>query len=137
MNDETIDRAWNSLLLDFPDDRKHFLYELAKKYRLFLLSNTNEIHIRCFENILKRDHGKNFLPEVFEKTYYSSRLGMRKPDTEIFDFVLKDNGLDPHETIFIDDTERHVKGGQVAGISSYWLDVVNSDVIQLVKKIMG
>lgn len=131
MSDETIDKAWNSLLLDFPNDRKEWLFELKNKYRLFLLSNTNEIHVRCFEKILERDHGKNFLPDVFERIYYSNRLGMRKPHAEIFDHVLKDNGLSLHDTIFIDDTERHVKGAKEFGMQAYFLDLSKQDIREL------
>ncbi|HYG51282.1 MAG TPA: HAD-IA family hydrolase, partial [Flavobacteriales bacterium] len=98
--------------------------------------NTNEIHIQRFEYILERDHGKYFLPDVFEKVYFSCRMGMRKPDAEIFDFVLKDNGLDLHETIFIDDTERHVKGGREFGLESYLLDLNKTDVIRLTKGVL-
>src|ERR1700730_9452541 len=41
--------AWNALLLDFPQERIELLRHLKKKYRLFLLSNTNLIHYRKFQ----------------------------------------------------------------------------------------
>jgi FMN phosphatase YigB (HAD superfamily) len=137
VSDEVIDHAWNSLLLDFPNERKEWLFRLKNKYRLFLLSNTNEIHVNAFEKILERDHGKNFLPDIFEKLYYSNRLGMRKPHAEIFSHVIKDNGLSLHETIFIDDTERHVKGAKEFGLKAYLLDLERQDVIGLTGKVLS
>ena len=45
----------------------------------------------------------------FEAFYLSHEIGMRKPDPEIFSFVLENNGLKPGETLFIDDTEEHIE----------------------------
>jgi putative hydrolase of the HAD superfamily len=59
--------------------------------------------------------------EYFEKVYFSSDIGMRKPDAEIFEFVLKEQGLDPARTLFIDDTEQHILGAQKLGIQTYHL----------------
>lgn len=121
ITDEQIDDAWNAMLLDLPLKRMENLKKLGKNYRLFLLSNTNEIHIRSFSNELREKIGKEDFSDYFEKWYYSCRIGKRKPDAEIFEFVLKDNGLLPAETIFIDDSLQHVKGAQECGIQSLLL----------------
>lgn len=113
--------AWNAMLLDFPEHRLKLLLNLKNKYRLFLLSNTNETHVTEFEKTLEKKHDYKNLEPFFEKVYYSCRMNMRKPDTEIFDYVLKENGLNPHETIFIDDTKHHVEGALKAGIQAYLL----------------
>ncbi|MBS1636343.1 MAG: HAD family phosphatase [Bacteroidetes bacterium] len=108
--------AWNAMLLDFPIHRLNMLRELKNDYRLFLLSNTNETHVRAFENILLQSHQIPNLEPFFEKVYYSCRMGMRKPDSEIFEFVLNENGLQASETLFIDDTQKHVNGATGCGI---------------------
>lgn len=113
--------AWNAMLLDFPIHRLELLTQLKKRYRLFLLSNTNETHIETFEANLYNQHGYKNLEPFFEKVYYSCRIGMRKPDTEIFDFVLQENNLDPSETIFIDDSPQHVEGALKTGIQAKFL----------------
>ena len=46
---QNIVDAWNALLLDFPAERIELLRSLRKKYRLFLLSNTNAIHYNKFQ----------------------------------------------------------------------------------------
>jgi putative hydrolase of the HAD superfamily len=107
--------AWNALLLDFPDDRIALLKELKKKYRLFLLSNTNAIHHRKFQDQLYQQTGY-YLEDLFEKTYYSHVVGMSKPDVAIFQLVINENKLNPSETLFVDDTELNMKGAIEAGL---------------------
>lgn len=125
--------AWNAMLLDFPVNRLNTLNKLKSKYRLFLLSNTNETHITSFENSLHNAHGYKNLESFFEKVYYSCRMKMRKPDLEIFEHVLKENNLIPSETLFIDDTIHHVNGALRVGIKALLLDK-NKEVELLLKE---
>lgn len=133
-SDELILKAWNAMLLDFPEKRLKMLEQLKSKYRLFLLSNTNETHIREFEASLSTHHGYSTLEPFFEKVYYSCRMGMRKPDTEIFEFVLKENNLIAEETLFIDDTIHHVEGARKTGIQAYLLSK-DQEASQLLKEL--
>jgi putative hydrolase of the HAD superfamily len=118
---EELKDAWNAMLLDIPPHRLVKLKMYKNRYRTFLLSNTNETHISCFETYLQREHKVDNLSPFFEKDYYSCRLGLRKPDKEIFEFVLKKNNLNPEETLFIDDTINHIKGASSAGIRTILL----------------
>lgn len=129
---ELIIAAWNAMLLDFPKHRLDLLISLKSRYRLFLLSNTNETHIRAFEADLLKHHGHPNLESFFEKVYYSCRMGMRKPDTEIFEKVLSDNNLLASETIFIDDSPQHVEGALKAGINAHLL-AKGRDVNELIE----
>lgn len=113
--------AWNAMLLDLPKERVTLLEELKKDYRLFLLSNTNEIHIPVYNDILEDSHGFRDLAHIFEKQYYSFEIGMRKPDVEIYEYVLKENSLKAEETLFIDDSKQHLEGAAKAGLYTYWL----------------
>ncbi len=127
-------RAWNAMLLDFPLHRLQLLEKAAKQYRTFLLSNTNETHVSAFEAILEQQHGIPNLQAYFEKVYYSCRMNMRKPDTEIFNYVLQENGLIPAETIFIDDSPQHVAGARLCGIEAVLLEK-RSDIGELLKEL--
>lgn len=118
---EQIDAAWNSLLLDLPKQRLEILKKMKNTHRTFLLSNTNEIHIIQFEKYLKQTFGINDLSGYFEKMYLSYKMGMRKPDAEIFEYVLKQNNLNSSETLFIDDSIQHIEGAKKLGIQTYWL----------------
>jgi putative hydrolase of the HAD superfamily len=126
--------AWNALLLSIPVYRLNHLEELSKTHRLFLLSNTNEIHICWTTNYLDAMHGiSDFEERFFEKVYYSHLIHLRKPDKVIFDFVLQDSSINPSETIFIDDTEGHLSEASLLGIHTHclkrgeeFLDVINN-----------
>lgn len=116
ITDLEINRAWCAMLLDFPPQRIALMEKLKKKYRLFLLSNTNEIHHAQFSVILKKTNLLEKWENIFEKEYYSHQIGLRKPDVEIFDFVLKEKNLIPSETLFIDDSEQNIAGAQKTGM---------------------
>ncbi len=116
-----INKAWNAMLLDLPVQRIDLLKKLKKKYRLFLLSNTNEIHIKCFRKIIESSYGENIFDAIFEHQYYSSDIGMRKPNADCFQYVLEKNSLKPSETIFIDDSIQHVEGARKLKIKAYRL----------------
>lgn len=133
-DDQLMLKAWNAMLLDFPLHRLELLKELKSRYRLFLLSNTNETHIRSFEAHLLESRGYRNLEPFFEKVYYSCRMGMRKPDTEFFDYVLKENNLVAEETVFIDDTIHHVEGALKTGIHAHLL-AKDRDVTELIREL--
>ena len=121
VNNRAVDDAWNAMLLDLPRERIHLLEQLRSKYRLFLLSNTNEIHIKAYSKILKNSYEFENLSHLFEMEYYSFKIGLRKPDIETFQYILEENGLMPKETLFIDDSSLHVDGAKRAGINAYLL----------------
>jgi glucose-1-phosphatase len=113
--------AWNAMLLDIPVYRLEQLNWYKNNYRSFLLSNTNETHITSFESYLLKQFGVENLSSYFEKDYYSCRVGMRKPDAEIFEYVLNENNLHPDETVFIDDTINHIRGASHVGLNTIHL----------------
>ena len=129
--EQKIKDAWNSILLDFPKERLELLQTLQSKYRLFLYSNTNEIHIESFESSLQTDHQVDGLHSFFEKVYYSNVLGIRKPKTEGFLHILNENNLLAEETIFIDDSPQHIVGAKNAGITSFYLDLQTQNIHSL------
>lgn len=118
--DEAFDRVWTSMLMDYSPGTIHLLLDLKNKYRLFLLSNTNVLHVPYFSEKLTAQTGAK-MEDIFEKVYYSHVLNMRKPDREIYEYVLKDSGLEPYETLFIDDMEENVLGARELGIIGHQL----------------
>jgi len=116
-----LERAWNAMLLDFPGHRLEQLMVYKQRYNTFLLSNTNTTHIREFEKTLSDAHSVENLSPFFDRVYYSCRINLRKPDEEIFEFVLRDNDLEPEETLFIDDTLIHVQAARNVGIAAVHL----------------
>jgi glucose-1-phosphatase len=102
--DHELLRAWNAMLLDVPERRLDVLVKMKQNYNTFLLSNTCEPHIAAFEHDLYLKHGVKNFNDYFDEVYYSCSMGMRKPNKEIFEFVLKQNDLKAEETVFIDDS---------------------------------
>jgi putative hydrolase of the HAD superfamily len=115
---ENIIKAWNAMLLDIPAGRLEFLKDLKKRYRTFLLSNTNSIHYDAFQEIVG---DPELLDSCFEKAYYSHDMGLRKPEREIYERVIFESGLNPAETLFIDDSPANVEGALSAHLKGYYL----------------
>ena len=127
--------AWNAMLLEIPMKKLEFIDALKKDYKVFLLSNTNEIHINKFEDDLKKNNMLNQFYKCFDKVYYSSRMGKRKPDENCFKQVLEENQLVPQQTLFIDDSVQHIKGAKRIGIETFHLEK-NKSIIDLVPDII-
>jgi putative hydrolase of the HAD superfamily len=113
--------AWNSILLDFPLRRLQILQQLQLHYNIYLLSNTNEIHEKAFNDILRQTCGYPNLAVFFDKVYLSHRVGLRKPDPAIFEMVLNENKLQAGETLFIDDSPQHIEAAKKIGIQTIHL----------------
>lgn len=123
MKDEEVLAAWNTILQDLPKERVDLLYKLhhSSRFRVFLLSNTNPTHIQLSNQMLREQTGMESLEALCEKAYYSYRLHMRKPDAEIFHYVLNDSSLKPEESLFIDDSKVNIDAARQLGIESFHL----------------
>ncbi|MCW3086257.1 MAG: family hydrolase [Bacteroidetes bacterium] len=131
VDDAVFDKAWNAMLQDLPQERLTLLNRLKSTHRTFLLSNTNEIHINTICEHMKTEMNIPDLSVYFEKVYLFYKVKMRKPDVEIFELVLRENNLDPAETLFIDDSPQHLEGAKKLGIQTYWLDVTKESITDL------
>ena len=129
-SDQEIVDAWNAMLIGFPKEYLKFLEELGKKYRLFLLSNANKIHIEFVNTFLKERYKIPSMNQFFEKAYYSHEIEMRKPHKSTFEWVLKDANILAEETLFIEDTAQHIEGAKQAGLKTLYLKS-NTAIISL------
>jgi putative hydrolase of the HAD superfamily len=121
LNNEQIKQAWNALLLDFPKERIDWLKSISKKYRIFLFSNTNQIHYESFIEKFGMQHPGEDFNSLFIKAYYSQFLGLRKPYPESFQAILDEQGLLAEETLFIDDTFKNIEAAQSLGLQTIHL----------------
>lgn len=119
MRDEDIDRAWTAMLMDMHEENIALVEKLRSSYRLFLLSNTNAIHIETLLENKEKGEGFSRLTGLCEKVYYSHEVKMRKPDREIFDHVIKDAGLKGENSLFIDDSSPNIEAARDAGLMAY------------------
>lgn len=130
---EEIISAWNSIIGEFPLHRLEFLQLLSTKYRLFLLTNTDAIHINCFEENVCMSFYSDFY-RCFEKVYYSYEMGMRKPQPEIFTTIVSKHNLSPNRTLFVDDKKENTDAAAALGLYVWNLRVGKEDVVDLFEK---
>jgi len=136
LTDQQIDHAWNAILINFPETRVKLLEKLRKKYRLFLFSNTNEINCIEFERFVTEKYGQNIFETHFDTSYYSHTLHIKKPKPEGFIKICEEQNLQPAETLFIDDTERHIFGAQKAGLHTFWLHQETFENCKIIKELL-
>ena len=117
-----IINAWNAIIKDLPNSRIDILKNLRKnKFSIFLLSNTNSIHIDYI--IKKIGEGKyDEFYNLFDKVYYSHEVKLRKPDPNIFKLVINENNLKIKNTLFIDDSIQHINSAKKLGLQTYHLN---------------
>ena len=117
VDDRKIDDAWNAMLLGIHKRKLDYVGTLKEQYNVFILSNTNSIHIdHVYSVILPKTAGVGSFQPFVHKTYYSYHMGMRKPDPVIYQHVLNENGLTGAETIFVDDNLDNIRAAEEVGI---------------------
>lgn len=111
-----ITAAWASFISHTPINKMKMVHELAKNHRIFLLSNTNEIHIQKLQEF---DDNGYPAKECFEKLYMSYKIGKSKPGKEIFEYVINDAKLKTEETLLIDDGPANCNTAKELGMQTY------------------
>ncbi len=119
--DFEIDNAWNAMLINFPSEIVDYLILLRSRYKLYLLSNTNELHVQRFSEIFEKCYGYSIF-RLFEKCYFSHEIGFRKPNPEAFIAVLKDASLDPGKTLFVDDLKNNTDTAASLGMMTLHIE---------------
>ncbi len=132
--DQEITDAWNAMLIGWNPAKFELLWSLRKNYKLYLLSNTNEMHLDWVYQDLKSKYGiEDFDIRFFDKTYYSHLIGCRKPDLEIYEFIKNSESFIPGDTLFVDDLEANISAAKMVGWSTYHHDP-NQDLVKILQK---
>ncbi|MDR2840068.1 MAG: HAD family phosphatase [Paludibacter sp.] len=118
---QDIADAWKSFLQDIPQERLSLLWQLRDKYRLLLLSNTNELHFDvCARNEFRKSGHE--IEEYFEKCYVSNKMGMAKPNQDVFRYILADAGVKAEECLFLDDGQKNIQTAADMGFQTFLVD---------------
>jgi len=133
-NLDEIKSSWCTILGNFPIHRLEFLEKLKPSYQLFLLSNTDSIHIAHFQKTVGTEFYNRFF-NCFEKVYFSFEMGLRKPQPDIYTQVLNENNLIATETLFIDDKTENTDAAEELGVQVWNLQVGKEDVVDLFQKV--
>lgn len=131
LSDNEIDTAWNAMLGAIPPARIETLNTLRQTHQVMILSNTNEIHEIAFHKTLQGVTGKSHLSHFADQVYFSHDINLRKPDSEIYDFVIHENKLNPAETLFLDDKLENLVGAESCGIQT--MHITHPDLILTLK----
>ncbi|WP_340111608.1 HAD family hydrolase [Maribellus mangrovi] len=118
--DQQIDDAWYAMIRDIPAKRVQALQKLRVYYKIYLFSNTNAIHISRLLIWFQKEYGFD-LPSLFEKDFYSHEIHARKPEIEAFEKVIKLSGVQPEETLFVDDLVENTQAAEKVGLKTLWL----------------
>jgi putative hydrolase of the HAD superfamily len=109
-NFDIFESGWNSIYVGINSKIVTLLKRLKKNYKLYLLTNTNELHANCW---------KKKYPDIislFDGIFCSYELNSHKPEPEIYEDVLKKMNIDPKYVLFVDDNKENVLGAKQVGI---------------------
>ena len=107
---ESFEIGWNSIYKSINSLIVNLLNRLKQKYKLYLLTNTNELHA----NFWKKKYS-NIL-NSFDDVFCSYELHSHKPEPKIYNDVLKKIDIDPKYVLFVDDNKENVLGAKQVGI---------------------
>lgn len=125
LNDIEIIDAWNALLLDVPLERIELLNNLRNRYPIYLLSNTNSIHIKKCNAYFRQKFNLN-VADLFDRSFLSYEMGLFKPDQEIYKTVLKEINLNAEKVLFIDDNFDNIESAKLLGLQTIHIDLPNT-----------
>lgn len=119
--DEEILYAMDAVLDDIPASRLELIKQLGEKYRVFLLSN---IYDSAWQHTVREMKRQGYeVSDCFEKAFLSCEMMLAKPDPAIFKQVVKETGIVPEETVFVDDTRSNVLAANELGFNSYVVEM--------------
>jgi len=118
---QEINDAWTAMLLDFPVVRVELVKNLRKDFKIYLFSNTNAIHVEKIHSNFRNQHGFE-VSSLFEKDFYSNEIGYRKPLPESYQEIIRISGIDPNESLFIDDSLQNIESAIEFGLKGFWLE---------------
>ncbi len=124
-SEDQLTDAWNAIILDFPEGRLDYIQQVKAKLPVFLLSNTNQIHLECYNEVLRKSTGSTSMDAYFNKVYLSHEIGLRKPDPEAFQLILEEQGLKASSTLFIDDSPQHIASANKLGLQTIHLQSIH------------
>ena len=115
-----IIEAWNSMLIGIPSYRLDMLEMLRRNYNVYMVSNTNEMHIEWIHRHLEKQHQvSDFEKRYFDGVYYSHLVKDRKPNASIFQHIMDDAFITPETTLFMDDVPEYLEAAEKLGFGTY------------------
>jgi glucose-1-phosphatase len=120
VSDSVLDSVWNQIICDFPPERIDLIKKLKENYKLYLLSNTNQIHYQYYTKKFLNEFGFE-LDSLFHNTFWSFIMGKRKPDAEAYNEIIRMENIVVNESLFIDDSEQNIIAAAKLGFKTFHL----------------
>jgi putative hydrolase of the HAD superfamily len=124
IDSKDIDQGWLDFIVPVEQTKLDYIQKLRAKYKVLLLSNTNDIIMSWALSEEFSPAGKP-LDYYFDEMYLSYKLGCMKPDFDIFHKMIELSGINPAETLFIDDSEANITSGKTLGFKTFWFKKEN------------
>lgn len=137
LTDSEIDYAVGCFLTGVDVDKVRYMVKLKKRYNLFLLSNINPIAWKRSKALFSAACGVK-MKEIFSKRFLSYRMKLSKPGEEIFKEAIKESGIVPCETLYIDDSPLNIETGKRLGFKTLLFDTegnMEEQVSQILDKL--
>lgn len=110
--------AWNLMIGDIPTKRLEFIKSFQETHQILVLSNTNEMHELYFEEKIKNEQGVNGLSHFVNHALYSHKIDRRKPEHDIYEYVIEEYCKEPGKALFLDDKLENVEAAISCGMKS-------------------
>lgn len=115
---DQVKEAWNAMLLDIPQNRLELLKQVSDQYPIYLLSNTNQVHIDEIFGRLTKQYGQNPIAQYFDQLFLSYEIGYIKPQVEIYEYLLENIDTPAENCLFFDDLQVNLDSAATLGIQT-------------------
>lgn len=126
---EDVRNWWMSVLIALPEQRKAAIRKLKEEgHTVYLLSNTSELHWQyCLDTFFKGEDIRDY----FDRLFLSYEIGLRKPDSAIYEYLIETTGITPSEAVYFDDLPNNIQAGLNAGLEAK--QVIGDEWIKMLK----
>lgn len=127
VTDTQLTEAFNRFLVDLPSCRLEMLRRMRMAgYRIFVLSNTNPVMFNTWIDRAFRQEGGS-INDYYDGVVVSFQELMCKPNVAIFETLMRRYGLNPSETLMLDDSEKNCRAAAEAGAHAFQIGQTDKD----------
>lgn len=112
LSDTQFIEGWNAIFVGEIPGINRLLARAAKRLPLYAFSNTNAPHVAYFSGQYAELLGH------FREVFVSSSIGLRKPDAEAYDHVVRAIGVPAERIVFFDDLAENIRGARERGLKA-------------------
>jgi HAD superfamily hydrolase (TIGR01509 family) len=112
ISDAQLLDGWNSILVGEMPGVSELLANAAGSFPLYAFTNSNREHEQYWSKQFSGILGN------FKEVYVSSTIGLKKPEAEAYDYVVRAIGVSADRILFFDDTLENIEGARARGLQA-------------------